>query len=99
MVWTSPRKSWGPLGGHEQSGTGTAAVDWVWGIQERESEPDLRVRLVPLGWHSDSRASGLAIGTWCLLVCTVTVGQADLREASGDQLLDVENICALEGLQ
>ena len=24
------RKSCGPLGGHEQGGTGTAAVDWVW---------------------------------------------------------------------
>ena len=24
------RKSCGPLGGHEQGGTGTAAVDWAW---------------------------------------------------------------------
>ena len=36
----------------------------------------------PLGGHNDSRASGLVISAWCLLVGTVTVGQADLREAS-----------------
>ena len=40
-------------------------------------------RLVPLGGHGDSRASGLAISPWCLLVGTVTSGQADLRVASG----------------
>ena len=56
----------------------------------RESEPDCEWRLVPLGGHSDSRASGLAISAWCLLVCTVTVRQADFEEASGDHLLDAQ---------
>ena len=27
---STSRKSCGPLGGHEQGGTGTAAVDWAW---------------------------------------------------------------------
>ena len=36
MVWTPPRKSCGPLGGHEQGGTGTAAVDWAWELQEKK---------------------------------------------------------------
>ena len=55
----------------------------------REREPDCEWRLVSLGGHSDSRASGLAIGAWYLFVCTVT-GQADLQEASGDHLLDAQ---------
>ena len=28
--------SCGPLGGHEQGGTGTAAVDWAWALQEKQ---------------------------------------------------------------
>ena len=36
MVWTPPRKSCGPLGGHKQGGTGTAAVDWEWALQEKQ---------------------------------------------------------------
>ena len=36
MVWTPPRKSCGPLGGHEQGGTGTAAVDWASDFQEKQ---------------------------------------------------------------
>ena len=27
----------GALGGHEQGGTGTAAVDWAWDLQEKNS--------------------------------------------------------------
>ena len=52
------------------------------GDQERASLT-CECRLVPLGGHGDSRASGLAIGAWCLLVGTVTAGQVDLRVASG----------------
>ena len=35
-----------------------------------------------LGGHSHSRASRLASDVWCLLVGTVTVGQADFRSSN-----------------
>ena len=43
MVWTPPRKSCSPLGGHEQGGTGTAAVDWALVLQERQTASVLLV--------------------------------------------------------
>ena len=45
MVWTPPRKSCGPLGGHEQGDTGTAAVDWAWDLLEKQIAAVLLVNM------------------------------------------------------
>ena len=84
LGWQNRNTKHGLIGGSTSLWrTVTAPVkDQDDGDQERASLT-CEWRLVPLGGHGDSRASGLAIGACCLLVGTVTAGQADLRVASG----------------
>ena len=57
MVWTPPRKSCGPFGGHEQGGTGTAAVDWAWDLQEKQLAAVLLVDM-SRAVHEQQRSTG-----------------------------------------
>ena len=51
------RKSCGPPGGHEQGGTGTAAVDWAW------KHPGKTASCGPLGGHEPG-GTGTAAVDW-----------------------------------
>ena len=68
VVWTLPRKSCGPLGGHEQGGTGTAAVDWVWTSRKKQLAAVLLVDMSkvmqgqqPTTGHGTSREKQLVL--------------------------------------
>ena len=52
---STSRKSCGPLGGHEQGGEGTAAVDWAW------EDPGKTASCGPLGGHEQGGIGTAAV--------------------------------------
>ena len=73
-----------PLGGHEQGGTGTAAVDWAWALQEKTAPPQQSQDQGSRQWRSEDWR-GEAVGDagaevtmlfWLKLACLYTQLQA-----------------------
>ena len=57
LLDSTSRKSCGPLGGHEQGGAGTSAVDWTW------EHPGKTASCAPLGGHEPG-GTGTAAVDW-----------------------------------
>ena len=96
--WTRARRyrnSIGRLGmGHPREGEPDLRVasGAFWRARWQQGKRTCDRRLVPLGGHGDSRASGLARGVWCLLESTVTAGQAECDRRASGHLLDAQQV-------